>query len=164
MCHLARPSGLFQDDFPLELAIPRGADAHIKRDVFVWYALDDPLVMRIQELDKLLGCIGLEIGEHHIQLGDDDKHHVLVVGGEERIACRKAFDLRPREAKQFAVLEGFDLEVGGRAGEIADFREERVGEIGGERFAAGNSYFVPCGEQFELSGKAKIILTDLPAE
>ena len=36
------------------------------------------------------------------------------------------------------------------------------GKIGGERFVAGNSYFVPCGEQFELEGEAKIILTDLP--
>ena len=40
---------------------------------------------------------------------------------------------------------------------------EGAGSIDGEPFAAGNSFFIPCGETFSLTGNAKIILTDLPA-
>lgn len=34
-----------------------------------------------------------------------------------------------------------------------------VGEINGEKFTAGNSFFISCGEKFKISGNAKIILT-----
>lgn len=33
------------------------------------------------------------------------------------------------------------------------------GKIDGEAFGAGDSFFIPCGEKFSLSGEAKIILT-----
>ncbi|MDE6505336.1 MAG: class I mannose-6-phosphate isomerase [Clostridia bacterium] len=37
---------------------------------------------------------------------------------------------------------------------------EGGGEINGQKFAAGDSFFVPCGEQYSINGNAKIILTD----
>ena len=37
---------------------------------------------------------------------------------------------------------------------------EGSGEINGQAFSAGDSFFVPCGEHFAVNGKAKIILTD----
>lgn len=37
------------------------------------------------------------------------------------------------------------------------------GCIDGERFAAGDSFFVPCGQRFSLSGSASALLTDSPS-
>lgn len=37
---------------------------------------------------------------------------------------------------------------------------EGEGKIGGCHFVSGDSFFVPCGEQLNIEGKAKIILTD----
>lgn len=34
------------------------------------------------------------------------------------------------------------------------------GTLDGEKFAAGNSFFIPCGETYTLEGNAKIILTN----
>lgn len=38
------------------------------------------------------------------------------------------------------------------------------GEINGERFRAGDSFFIPCGEKFEIKGKGLAVLTDSPKE
>ena len=38
------------------------------------------------------------------------------------------------------------------------------GEINGERFCAGDSFFIPCGEKFEIKGKGLAVLTDSPKE
>ena len=54
-------------------------------------------------------------------------------------------------------------------GEYCEFTEnsfvalnviEGNGEIDGQRFSAGDSFFVPCKERFRIRGKAKILLTD----
>ena len=37
---------------------------------------------------------------------------------------------------------------------------EGSGEINGNKFESGNSFFVPCGEELAITGSAKIILTD----
>ncbi len=37
------------------------------------------------------------------------------------------------------------------------------GCIDGKRFAAGDSFFVPCGQRFSLSGRALALLTDCPS-
>lgn len=34
------------------------------------------------------------------------------------------------------------------------------GQVSGQSFVSGDSFFVPCGEQFTLTGNAKLILTD----
>ena len=34
------------------------------------------------------------------------------------------------------------------------------GTLDGEKFTAGNSFFIPCGETYTLEGNAKIILTN----
>ncbi len=39
---------------------------------------------------------------------------------------------------------------------------EGAGRIGDRAFVAGNSFFVPCGEEMTLCGKGKVILTDVP--
>ncbi len=39
---------------------------------------------------------------------------------------------------------------------------EGAGRIGETEFVAGNSFFVPCGEEVQLCGKGKVILTDVP--
>lgn len=38
------------------------------------------------------------------------------------------------------------------------------GEINGEHFRAGDSFFIPCGEKFEIKGKGLAVLTDSPKE
>ncbi len=38
------------------------------------------------------------------------------------------------------------------------------GEINGERFRAGDSFFIPRGEKFEIKGKGLAVLTDSPKE
>lgn len=38
---------------------------------------------------------------------------------------------------------------------------EGNGEIDGNKFKSGDAFFVPCGEEFVLSGNAKIIITDV---
>lgn len=40
---------------------------------------------------------------------------------------------------------------------------EGEGKIGGETFSAGDSFFIPCGEGFEMEGNALAILTDAPS-
>lgn len=79
---------------------------------------------------------------------------VAVAGGKMRLLTKCAY-FRCREL----LLSGTYAESAEHSFTAVNVLQGN-GEIDGQAFGAGDSFFVPCGERFTLSGNAKIILSD----
>ena len=106
--------------------------------------------LRPLHLEKALDVMGF----HAYRDGTGSGDHKDVSGGKLRLLTSCNY-FRCRELK----LDGAFTEKNDSSFTAVNVLDGE-GEIGGVRFAAGDSFFIPCGEEFEIKGSGTMILTN----
>jgi len=101
-------------------------------------------------LDKAMKVINFKAFKDNTESGKPGR----VGGGSLRLLTRCKY-FRCREL----VLNGEFSETAEKSFVTLNVLEG-AGEVNGLEFKSGDSFFVPCGETFKITGKAKVILTD----
>lgn len=105
--------------------------------------------LRPLHVDKAVEVINFKAYKNETDGGEYEK----VDGGKMRKLTECKY-FRMRELK----LNGRFVETNEESFTVINF-VAGAGEIGGEKFAAGDSFFIPAGETYEITGKATAIIT-----